>query len=1428
MTGQNTLYVPSLTFINSSVTAYWVSLYTCVFYLTCIYFIGSTISLLHLQCIELSIPQRPTFTPTSHRKPFRKKRKRWRHQLPAQHRNNSSSDLWGSPASPTTCYYKDLHRRHFGTMFSSLCDQNPGLVELLGVQSPFFVPPSLPWQHPVGVFMASQSANSISFDISKLVDNGNPFRFQTAYLSEDGSALLIFDTGASTSISPFRDDFVDFHPDQSSTTLQGVSSTTPVAGRGTIRINVTDDKGFSKTISTPALYVPGATVRLLSIQSYCRQFPQQRCSLLINDSGAIFSFPSSLGGGTITFDLGSNGNLPKTPASTFSPIVPAYSAAHLPTHYTPQPAFAILSPDNANLSNAQKLLLDLHWRLMHINLGWVQWLVRKKVFVTSIPGVSTATCKCHACQLGKQTRNSKGSIKHTLVPSKIGNLKKNSLQPGAVISTDQFESSVKGRLPHTYGKEHDRERYTGGTLFVDEASEFMFVKNQVSLGATETIAGKTEFEREAIRHGVLIKSYRGDNGVYRSKAFQDDLRRKQQPMVYSGVGAHHHNGVAERAIRTVSTNARTMLLHAMIHWPSEVDLSLWPFAVDYAVYLWNLLPKEQSGLSPTEIFYSVKSDHSELKLAKVWGCPTFVLDPRLQDAKKIPKWEPRSQLGQFLGRSKIHSSSVGLIRNVSTGKVSAQFHVVYDNHFTTLDVMSKPTVSSIPDDWKELFKYHRESFFDPNDISSCSDNDPSNPNITSTLPQLSPSDVQVPEGGNDLSPSTAPEGAGSTEEPKLPSPNTDTSPVSSQSPTPPTTPTPALRRSSRVRFKPDRLGFETANHADSLLHQASFHAQVSTFVEDAKRIPFHDALLLFNDNIFYAQSSITDQYNMIQEMKWDSSDPYEYPVPHPLAFSAAANAEDSPNLKEALDGPDREGFIQAMHDEISQLEKFGAWDVVPRTKAIQERRRVLASTWVFKRKRFPDGTVKKLKARICVRGDQQILNVDYFDTFSPVVQWSTIRLMFILSLMLNLHTVQVDYTLAFVQAKADPGTYVEMPKLFEIPGKVLELKRNLYGQCESPRKFYDHLKKGLQDRGLKPSPFDHCLFMGPEVSVVMYVDDCIFFAKDQKDIKAIIKSLREPPKDKDWDTFLLSEEEDYAGFLGIDISPCKETPGSLELLQTGLIDRICVALGMDDKDTRPVLEPASSTPLGKDTLGTGRKYSWNYASLIGMMLYLSSNSRPDIAFSVHQAARFTHCARHSHEKAIIRIAKYLKATRNKGLRINPKTHFGLELYADADFAGLWNIEHPDDATSVKSRTGYLITLGGVPVTWASKLQTEIATSTMHSEYIALSSGMRELIPIKNTFEYICNELKIERPPSSKVIRVWEDNEGALKLATSVKEKVTPHTKHFAIKYHWFREKLDELKIVMKYIDTKAQKADLLTKGLTGKDFISKRSSIMGW
>ena len=97
---------------------------------------------------------------------------------------------------------------------------------------------------------------------------------------------------------------------------------------------------------------------------------------------------------------------------------------------------------------------------------------------------------------------------------------------------------------------------------------------------------------------------------------------------------------------------------------------------------------------------------------------------------------------------------------------------------------------------------------------------------------------------------------------------------------------------------------------------------------------------------------------------------------------------------------------------------------------------VLDSTWAFKIKRYPDGTLRKLKARFCVRGFQQIEGVDYFETYAPVVSWMTVRLIFAIALIHNLESIRVDYTATFVQAPLKDAVYIEMPCGYKEENKV--------------------------------------------------------------------------------------------------------------------------------------------------------------------------------------------------------------------------------------------------------------------------------------------------------------------------------------------------------------------------------------------------------
>ena len=265
---------------------------------------------------------------------------------------------------------------------------------------------------------------------------------------------------------------------------------------------------------------------------------------------------------------------------------------------------------------------------------------------------------------------------------------------------------------------------------------------------------------------------------------------------------------------------------------------------------------------------------------------------------------------------------------------------------------------------------------------------------------------------------------------------------------------------------------------------------------------------------------------------------------------------------------------------------------------------------------------------------------------------------------------------------------------------------------------------------------------------------------------------------------------------------------------------------MTDYNTKAT--PCKQTPLGTDPNGHAITGKFEYSSVVGMLMYLSSNSRPDIQYSVHQCARFNHFPKRSHEDAILRICRYLQGTKHLGLKFKPDGAMKLDCYVDADFCGLHGVEDTQDPVCVKSRTGYCLTLGNCPLIWVSKLQTEVALSTTEAEYITLPQAMRDLIPMRRLLQETGSALNLDfSQPAILHSTVFEDNNGALSLALS--PKMSPRTKHIAIKYHHFREHVGEDKgILVVKIDTTLQKVDIFTKGLPAETHQNIRKLLMGW
>ena len=226
------------------------------------------------------------------------------------------------------------------------------------------------------------------------------------------------------------------------------------------------------------------------------------CILLTLTDGSELQFPHN-----------TCNNLPMMLSSEQSSVGLSLSDALLLQDGHTAPSYmTIVSKTNQNLTQSQNELLTWHWKLGHTNVPWIQDLCHDamtdscKILPTKCDGTSTCNTskiKCAAYLLGKQTHCGVGANSTPVKPESDGVLKANNLHPWHHVSLDQFQSTLQGHLPHTKGKEHKKDHYNGGTLFIDHASRSIYMVNHVSLHAGETLQAWGEFESLLMTLGSL-------------------------------------------------------------------------------------------------------------------------------------------------------------------------------------------------------------------------------------------------------------------------------------------------------------------------------------------------------------------------------------------------------------------------------------------------------------------------------------------------------------------------------------------------------------------------------------------------------------------------------------------------------------------------------------------------------------------------------------------------------------------------------------------------------------------------------------------------------------------------------------------------------------------------------------------------------------
>jgi len=339
-----------------------------------------------------------------------------------------------------------------------------------------------------------------------------------------------------------------------------------------------------------------------------------------------------------------------------------------------------------------------------------------------------------------------------------------------------------------------------------------------------------------------------------------------------------------------------------------------------------------------------------------------------------------------------------------------------------------------------------------------------------------------------------------------------------------------------------------------------------------------------------------------------------------------------------------------------------------------------------------------------------------------------------------------------------------------------------------------------------------------KIMVLNYCDDQIWLSPDNELIESYVNKLKGLGYDLE-----LEKQGDIYNFLSIEFNTIGD---SIHLSQGGLIDKVITYTGMNNAEGKDT--PAATNQLGSDKGGEAFDEERDYAAAVGMLLYLSSNTRPDIQYAVHQVCCFSHSPRKSHGQAIKRIIRYLVNTPTQGILFQPKPDEGLDCYVDAGFCGLHGYKDEQDPVSVISRTGFVLTLFGCPVLWQSKLQTDITLSSTAAKYVAFGMAMRKLLPLRVLLKEMSQKMNLPLISKSLVLSmVFEDNLGVISILRV--PKMSTRNKYLSLKYHFFRSEIGEEKgIIAQYIWPEFQKADIFTKGLPTKQFRNIRKLVMGW
>jgi hypothetical protein len=511
------------------------------------------------------------------------------------------------------------------------------------------------------------------------------------------------------------------------------------------------------------------------------------------------------------------------------------------------------------------------------------------------------------------------------------------------------------------------------------------------------------------------------------------------------------------------------------------------------------------------------------------------------------------------------------------------------------------------------------------------------------------------------------------------------------------------------------------------------------------------------------------------------------------------NPESLQQAKSRLDWNEWNAAIEA---EIKSLKDLGTYELVDRPID----KNIIKSKFVFKIKRKSDDTIDKYKARLVARGFSQIEGIDYFDTTAPVTKMTSLKVLLSIAAINDYEIDQMDVSTAFLIPELTEELYMEQPKGFEAVGsknKVWKLKKSIYGLKQASHEWYQEIKQTLINLEFQQSKTDPCVFFKDQLNdekfyIILYVDDLLLMTKNRKELDQVKNKLNEKYK--------MHDLGPAHQFLNMVITRNRKTK-ELHLSQPLHTDHVILKAKMEN--SVPVASPFNSNhilTLDMCPASIEEKKEMEqipYRQVVGGLLYIALNTRPDIMAAVSICSRYVANPGMNHWIAVKRILRYLNGSRNNGIILGGTNKITLHGYSDADWGG--------DRDTRKSTTGYVFFVGNGCVSWQTKKQPTTALSTTEAEYLALSSASQEMLWLRQLFGEIWYMQK-------EATTIQQDNTGSIELTKNNKHH--QRTKHIDIRHHFIKDLVlsDALRVI--FCSTKDMLADIFTKSLPSTTFSS--------